>query len=83
MKAAVVLVLLGVLATPALGETAIPGGPPLDARAFDALTLLRRGNKIDGDNFGYFAAPAARKSKKPIMAYKKACSASGLSKVCC
>jgi hypothetical protein len=34
-------------AAPAIADSAIPGGPPLDARAFDALTLGKRMDTFD------------------------------------
>ena len=37
MRRATLLACLACLTAPALAETALPGGPPLDARAFDAL----------------------------------------------
>jgi hypothetical protein len=47
MRRATLLACLACLTAPALAETAIPGGPPLDARAFDALTLGKRMNTFD------------------------------------
>jgi hypothetical protein len=47
MRRATLPACLACLTAPALAETAIPGGPPLDARAFDALTLGKRMNTFD------------------------------------
>lgn len=38
---------LACFAAPAIADSAIPGGPPLDARAFDALTLGKRMDTFD------------------------------------
>ena len=47
MRRATLLACLACLTAPALAETALPGGPPLDARAFDALTLGKRMDTYD------------------------------------
>lgn len=47
MNRLALLACLACLAAPAIADSAIPGGPPLDARAFDALTLGKRMDTFD------------------------------------
>jgi len=47
MNRLALLAWLACLASPAIADSAIPGGPPLDARAFDALTLGKRMDTFD------------------------------------
>ena len=47
MKGAALLAVLALCAAPAGAEGTLPGGPPLDARAFDALTLGKRMDTFD------------------------------------
>jgi hypothetical protein len=47
MNRLVLLAWLACFASPAIADSPIPGGPPLDARAFDALTLGKRMDTFD------------------------------------
>jgi hypothetical protein len=47
MNRLALLAWLACLASPAIADSPIPGGPPLDARAFDALTLGKRMDTFD------------------------------------
>ncbi len=47
MNRLALLAWLACLASPAIADSAIPGGPPLDARAFDALTSGKRMDTFD------------------------------------
>lgn len=47
MRRAVTALILGLAASSALAEGVLPGGPPLDAEAFDQLTLGKRMDTYD------------------------------------